>query len=316
MGFDFPTRGIRMNIKESIVELIGNTPMVYLNRFGTGLKATLAAKLEMFNPYSVKDRPIKYMIEAGEQDGKINKDTTIIEATSGNTGLALAFFCAMRGYKLIICMSEIQTEERKRLLRAFGAQLELTPASEGTAGSKKRVKELLEDIPNAFYIEQHSNPNNTRAHRETTGEELWCDTDGEIDILVAGLGTTGTLMGCAEAIKPCKPTFKIVGVEPEVAPMISKGIFRPHRQAGTSPGFIPKLLNRESLDEIITVSEEASFETCRELARTEGILVGITSGMTAFAARKLALRPENKDKLIVAIFADTGERYLSVDGLY
>ncbi len=305
-----------MNINNSIVDLIGNTPLVYLQRYGEGLNATLAAKLEMFNPYSVKDRPIKYMIEAGEREGKINKDTTIIEATSGNTGLALAFFCAMRGYKLIICMSEIQTEERKRLLRAFGAQLELTPASEGTAGSKKRVKELLGEIPNAFYIEQHSNPNNTKAHRETTGEELWSDTDGRIDILVAGLGTTGTLMGAAEAIKPRKPEFKLVGVEPELAPMISKGIFRPHRQAGTSPGFVPELYKKELLDDIITVSEEDSFATCRELAQKEGILAGITSGMTAFAARKLAQRPENKDKLIVAVFADTGERYLSVDGLF
>lgn len=305
-----------MNIQNSIVELIGNTPMVYLNSFGAGLDATLAAKLEMFNPYSVKDRPIKYMIEAGEREGKIKKDTTIIEATSGNTGLALAFFCAMRGYKLIICMSEIQTEERKRLLKTFGAQLELTPASEGTAGSKKRVKELLEEIPNSFYIEQHSNPNNTKAHHETTGEELWKDTDGKIDILVAGLGTTGTLMGAAGSIKPRKPEFRTVGVEPEVAPMISKGIFRPHRQAGTSPGFVPELLNRELLDEVITVNEEDSFETCHELAKKEGILPGITSGMTAFAARKLAQQPENKDKLIVAVFADTGERYLSVDGLY
>ena len=305
-----------MNIKNGILDLIGNTPMVYLNKFGTGLDATLAAKLEMFNPYSVKDRPVSYMIASGEKEGKINKDTTIIEATSGNTGIALAFICAIKGYKLKICMSEIQTEERKRLLKAFGAELELTPASTGTAGSKKRALELLEEIPDSFYIEQHGNPNNIIAHRETTAEELWRDTDGQIDILVAGLGTTGTLMGAAENIKPRKPGFKTVGVEPEIAPMISKGIFRPHRQAGTSPGFVPKLLNRELLDEIIRVSEEDSFNTCRELARTEGILAGITSGMTAFAAHELAKRPENKDKLIVAIFADTGERYLSVDGLY
>jgi cysteine synthase A len=305
-----------MNIKNNVMELIGNTPLVYLNNFSSGFDATMAAKLEMFNPYSIKDRPVSYMIAEAESEGKINQDTTIIEATSGNTGLALAFICAMKGYKLIICMSEIQTEERKSLLRTFGAQLELTPASEGTAGSKKRVKELLDEIPNSYYIEQHSNPNNTKAHRETTAEELWRDTDGQIDILIAGLGTTGTLMGAAETIKPRKPEFRIVGVEPEIAPMISQGIFRPHRQAGTSPGFVPKLLNRELLDEIITVSEAASFETCRELARTEGILAGITSGMTAYAARMLAQKPENKEKLIVAIFADTGERYLSVDGLY
>lgn len=305
-----------MNIKNDIFDLIGNTPMVFLNRFGAGLNATLAAKLEMFNPYSVKDRPISFMIAGAEQTGKINKDTTIIEATSGNTGLALAFICAIKEYKLIICMSEIQSEERKRLMQVFGAQLELTPASEGTTGSKKRALELKEEIPNSFYIEQHSNPNNIKAHRETTAEELWRDTDGKIDILVAGLGTTGTLMGSAEVIKPRKPEFKTVGVEPEIAPMISQGIFKPHRQAGTSPGFVPKLLNRKLLDEIITVSEEDSFDTCRELARTEGLLAGITSGMTAYSARELAKRPENKDKLIVAVFADSGERYLSVDGLY
>ncbi len=305
-----------LNIKNNILELIGNTPIVYLNNFGYDLHAKLAAKLEMFNPYSVKDRPVYYMISEAEKEGRINKDTTIIEATSGNTGLALAFLCTMKGFKLIICMSEIQTEERKRLLKVFGAQLELTPAKDGTAGSKNRALELLEKIPNSFYIEQHSNPNNIKAHRETTAEELWRDTDGEIDILVAGLGTTGTLMGCAEVIKPRKPDFIVVGVEPEVAPMISKGIFRPHRQAGTSPGFVPKLLKRELLDEVITVSEEAAFEACRELARKEGILAGITSGMTAYGARKLAERDENEGKLIVAVFADTGERYLSVEGLY
>ncbi|MCK4333172.1 cysteine synthase A [candidate division WOR-3 bacterium] len=305
-----------MNIKENILEAIGNTPMVYLRKYGQGLDATLAAKLEMFNPYSIKDRPVSYMIAAGEREGKINKDTTIIEATSGNTGLALAFICAIKGYRLIICMSEIQSQERKRLLRALGAQLELTPASKGTKGSKERALELLREIPNSFYIEQHANPANPRAHRETTAEELWRDTDGRIDILVAGLGTTGTLMGTAQAIRPRKPSFKTVGVEPEIAPMISAGVFKPHRQAGTSPGFVPKILKRELLDEVITVSEADAFDTCRELARTEGILAGITSGMTAFAARELARRPDNKGKLIVCVFADTGERYLSVEGLY
>ncbi|MCK4231798.1 cysteine synthase A [candidate division WOR-3 bacterium] len=305
-----------MNIKESALDLIGNTPIVYLKKFGAGLDATLAAKLEMFNPYSVKDRPVSCMIAAGEREGKINKDTTIIEATSGNTGLALAFICAIKGYRLTICMSEIQSQERKQLLRALGAQLELTPASEGTKGSKRRALELLREIPNSFYIEQHSNPANTASHRETTAEELWRDTDGRMDILVAGLGTTGTLMGTAQVIKPRKPSFRTVGVEPEIAPMISTGVFKPHRQAGTSPGFVPKLLNRELLDEVITVSEADAFDTCRELARTEGILAGITSGMTAFAARELARRPDNKGKLIVCVFADTGERYLSVEGLY
>jgi len=305
-----------MNIKESVLDLIGDTPIVYLKKFGAGLEATLAAKLEMFNPYSTKDRPVSYMIAAGEREGKINKDTVIIEATSGNTGLALAFICAIKGYRLTICMSEIQSAERKRLLRALGAQLKLTPAGKGTKGAKERALQLLKKIPNSFYIEQHANPANPRAHAETTAEELWRDTDGRMDILVAGLGTTGTLMGTAQVIRPRKPSFKTVGVEPEIAPMISAGVFKPHRQAGTSPGFVPKLLNRELLDEVITVSEEDSFAACRELARTEGILAGITSGMTAFAARKLARRPENKGKLIVCVFADTGERYLSVEGLY
>ncbi len=305
-----------MNIHNGLEDLIGNTPMVWLNRFCPDGKARLAAKLELFNPYSVKDRPISKMIEMGEKEGKINKDTTIIEATSGNTGLALAFLCAIKGYRLKICMSEIQTEERKRLLKTFGAELELTPASKGTKGAKMRALELKEEIENSFYIEQHGNPNNTLAHRMTTGEELWRDTDGEIDILVAGLGTSGTLMGSAEAIKPRKPSFTTVGVEPEIAPMVSKGVFAPHRQAGTSPGFVPKLLDREKLDRIELVNEEDSFNTCRELAHKEGILAGITSGMTAYVARNLAMQPENEGKLIICVFADSGQRYLSVDGLY
>jgi cysteine synthase A len=305
-----------MNIKESMLELIGNTPMVYLDRFGEGLGARIAAKLELFNPYSVKDRPVLNMIETAEREGRIDKDTTIIEATSGNTGLALAFICALKGYKLRICMSEIQTEERKQLLRLFGADLELTPAQFGTTGSKMRALELLEEIPNSFYIEQHSNPANTQAHICTTAEELWKDTDGDMDIFVPALGTTGTAMGIAEALKKRKPSLRVIGTEPHIAPMISKGIFKPHRQAGTSPGFIPKLLNRENIDEIITVTEKQSFETCRELVRKEGMLVGITSGMTAFVARELARRPENEGKLIVCLFADTGQRYLSVRGLF
>ncbi|MGA1820554.1 MAG: PLP-dependent cysteine synthase family protein [Thermoplasmatota archaeon] len=305
-----------MNIKGGILELIGNTPMVYLDRFGEGLPARIAAKLELFNPYSVKDRPVLAMIEGAEREGRITPDTTIIEATSGNTGLALAFICAMKGYKLKICMSEIQSEERKQILRLFGADLELTPAELGTTGSKMRALELLEEIPDPFYIEQHGNPDNIRAHIETTAEELWRDTDGKIDIFVPALGTTGTAMGVAEVIKKRKPSFKVIGTEPHIAPMISKGIFRPHRQAGTSPGFIPKLLDRSKIDEIITVTEEQAFETCRELVRKEGLMVGITSGMNAFAARELAKLPENEGKLIVPLFADTGQRYLSVQGLY
>lgn len=305
-----------MDIKESIMDLIGNTPMVYLDRFAPDLPGRLAAKMEMFNPYSIKDRPISYMIKAAEEEGRITKNTTIIEATSGNTGLALAFICAMKGYHLTICMSEIQTDERKQILHAFGADLELTAASEGTTGAKKRALELLEEIPDSFYIEQHSNPNNTRAHFETTAEEIWKDTDGEIDIFVPALGTTGTAMGIATALRERKPSIKVIGVEPAIAPMISRGIFKPHRQAGTSPGFIPKLLDRSNIDEILTINEEDSFKTCRELAQKEGILAGITSGMTAHIARELAKKKENRGKLIVPLFADTGQRYLSVKGLY
>lgn len=305
-----------MNIKNSMLELIGNTPMTYLKNFGAGINADIVAKLEIFNPFSIKDRPVLFMIQEAETEGRIDKDTTIIEATSGNTGMALALICGLKGYKLIVCMSEIQSEERKRLLKTLGAQLELTPAALGTAGSKQRALELRNQIPNSFYVEQHSNPNNIKAHRETTARELWRDTDGKIDYLVAGLGTTGTLMGTAEVIKKLKPTFKIVGVEPAIAPMISEGKFQPHRQAGVSPGFVPKLLNRDLLDEIITVTEKDSFDTCRELVRKEGILAGITSGMTAYGARVLAQRPENRGKMIVCIIADTGQRYLSVEGLY
>lgn len=305
-----------MDIKNSLLDLIGNTPMMYLKNFCGETEADVAAKLELFNPYSVKDRPVSYMISEAEKEGRINKDTTIIEATSGNTGMALSYICKLKGYKLIICMSEIQSEERKRIMKALGAQLELTPASKGTKGAKERAIELRDQIPNSYYIEQHSNPHNIKAHQETTGPELWKDTDGKIDILVGGLGTTGTLMGSAKYIKPLKPSFKIVGVEPEIAAMISKGEFKPHRQAGTSPGFIPKLLDRSLLDEIVTINEEDSYEATREIAEKEGLLVGITSGMTASIARDLARLPENKGKLIVCIFADTGQRYISVENLF
>lgn len=305
-----------MDIAGDLSELIGNTPMVYLDRFGAGLEARLAAKLELFNPFSIKDRPVQFMLEGAEREGRLNKETTIIEATSGNTGMALAMLCKLKGYKLILCMSEIQSEERKLLMRLLGAQLELTPAAKGTKGAKERALELNAKIDNSLYIEQHANPHNTRAHNEGTASEVWEQTQGEIDIFVAGLGTCGTLMGFAEALKPKKPELQIVGVEPEMAAMVLRGEFKPHRQAGVSPGFIPKLLDRDKLDEIITVNEEDSFATCRELVNTEGLFCGITSGMTAWAARELARRPENKGKLIVPLFADTGQRYLSVEGLY
>ncbi|MBD3286545.1 cysteine synthase A [candidate division WOR-3 bacterium] len=305
-----------MYIKENLLDLIGDTPMVYLRRFGKGLHATIAAKLEMFNPYSVKDRPALCMIEAAEREGKIDSGTTVIEATSGNTGLAVAFICAAKGYRCVISMSEDQSDERKRLLRALGAELVLTPAVEGSRGAKLKALDLWEQNPNSYYIDQHCNPNNPCAHRETTGMELWRDTDGKIDVFVAGLGTCGTIVGVSETLKERKASVKIVGVEPEAAPMLSAGKYQPHRQAGVSPGFIPEVFKEEFVDEIVTASEEASFETCRELARTEGIVAGISSGMTAYAARQLAKRPANSGKLIVCMLVDTGERYLSVRGLY
>lgn len=305
-----------MDIKNSILECIGNTPLVYLNNYAPGVKARIAAKLEMFNPFSIKDRPVSYMINEAEKRMDITKNTTIIEASSGNTAMALAFHCAIKGYRLIICMSEIQSLERRQILSAFGAQLELTPREEGTLGARNRAKELHSEIEDSFYICQHSNPDNITAHMETTAEELWNDTDGTIDMLVCGLGTTGTAMGAAKVIKSKKPEFKIIGIEPQQAPVLSKGIFKPHRIMGTAPGWIPELYEAELVDEIILVSEEEAFTSCRELVRAEGILAGITSGATAHVARELAIKEENKGKLIVCIFADSGERYLSVDGLF
>lgn len=305
-----------MDIKNSILECIGKTPLVYLNNYAPHAKAKIAAKLEMFNPFSIKDRPVSYMIKEAEMRGDITEDTTIIEASSGNTAMALAFHCAIKGYRLVICMSEIQSLERRQVLSAFGARLELTPKEEGTLGARKKAKELHSDISDSYYICQHSNTDNITAHMETTAEELWNDTDGTIDMLVCGLGTTGTAMGTAKVIKPRKPEFKIIGIEPQQAPMLSKGIFKPHRIMGTAPGWVPDLYDPELVDEIILVSEEEAFASCRELVGREGILAGITSGATAHVARQLARKEENEGKFIVCMFADSGERYLSVDGLF
>lgn len=305
-----------MNIKNSIMDCIGKTPLVYMKRLGRGVNASIAAKLEMFNPYSIKDRPVYYMIREAEKRGEIREGTTIIEASSGNTAIALAYICAMKGYRLIICMSEIQSLERKKIVKAFGAELELTPKEKGTLGARERAVELHEEIPDSYYICQHSNPDNVKAHVETTAEELWSDTEGEIDVLVAGLGTTGTAIGAASVIKPRKSGFKVIGIEPKEAPYLSKGIFNPHRMMGTAPGWVPDLYDSSLVDEIVTISEEDAFDTCRRLAQEEGILAGITSGATACASLGLARREEFKGKLIVCIFADTGERYLSVEGLY
>jgi cysteine synthase A len=305
-----------MNIKEDLTQCIGNTPLVYLRKYGSNARAVLVGKLEMFNPYSLKDRPIHYMIGEAEKRGQITGDTTIIEASSGNTAIALAYICAIKGYRLIICMSEIQSLERRKVLKALGARLELTPQEKGTVGARDRAKQLAEEIPDSYYICQHSNPDNIKAHMETTAEELWKDTDGKIDFLVAGLGTTGTAMGAAKVIKPRKPGFKIIGIEPAQAPVLSKGVFNPHRMMGTAPGWVPDLYDKNLVDEIVTVTEDQAFEACRRLARDEGILAGITSGATAHVGLELARKDGLRGKMIVCVFADTGERYLSVDGLY
>jgi len=304
-------------IHSSIVDLIGDTPLVRLNRFGRDCGATLTAKLEMFNPISIKDRPVLSMIEDAERRGLINEQTTLIEATSGNTGMALAYICAVKGYRLIICMNEAMSDERKRVLRAFGAELVLTPAAEHTRAAKRKALQLAAEIPNAFYVNQHANPANTEAHVRTTAEEIWADTDGKVDIVVAGLGTTGTATGIAKALKGRRPGLLVVGVEPDTAPMLSEGRWQTHTLPGTSPGFVPELYDPTLIDEILLVDpEEEAYDACRRLAREEGLLVGVSSGAAAAAAVRIGRRPEYEGRLIVVIFADSGQRYLSVDGLF
>lgn len=304
-------------IKDSVLELIGNTPMVYLKKLSRDCSATLAAKLELFNPMSIKDRPALYMIEEAETKGLIDQNTTIIEATSGNTGLALAYMCAVKGYQLIICMNEEMSEERRRILRVLGAELELTPPGRHTMAAKDRATQLAQEIPNSFYVNQHQNPANARAHQETTAEEIWEDTEGEVDVVVAALGTTGTAMGIAQALKPRKPSLQMVGVEPSGAPMLSEGEWARHKIPGTSPGFVPQLYDQQLLDEVLLVdAEKEAYPMCRRLVTEEGLLVGVSSGATAAAALRLGKRPEQEGKLIVAIFADTGQRYLSVEGVF
>ena len=304
------------NIASSIVDLIGNTPLLELARFAGDSGAQVVAKLEMFNPISIKDRPVWGMIQGAEERGEIHAGDTLVEATSGNTGMALAYIGGMRGYQVTLFMSEAQSIERRRVLAALGATIILTPAAEGTKGARSRAVACAESREGAFYVGQHHNRDNRRAHFETTGPELWRDTDGEVDVLVAGLGTCGTICGIAEYIKPKRPSFHVVGVEPSAAPMISKGKWSQHGIMGLSPGFVPDNLDRSLVDEIITVSEEQAYEACRNLAQQEGILVGISSGANAHVARELAKRSEYADKLIACIFPDTGERYFSVKGLY
>jgi len=303
-----------MKFCRNIVEMIGKTPLLWLERLAKDRQ--VYAKCEWMNPVSLKDRPVLQIIEDAEREGLLKPGSTLIEATSGNTGMAVAFIAAIKGYKAILVMSEIQSLERRQILKAFGAELILTPASQGTKGARQKLKEILAEHPDYFYVGQHVNPSNPKAHYQSTGPEIWEDTEGQVDILVAGLGTGGTICGAGRYLKEMKPGVQLVAVEPEEAPYISRGAFRPHRLMGTAPGFVPETLDREVIDEIFLVSEAQAFEMCRRIARQEGLLVGISSGAAAHAALEIAKRPENAGKVIVCIFADTGQRYLSVEGLF
>jgi len=301
-----------MRIANDVTELIGNTPLVRIRRLAQGAGADITAKLEFYNPaHSVKDRIGWAMIEAAEQAGKIGPNTIIVEPTSGNTGIALAMVCAARGYRCRLVMPETMSNERRMLLRAYGAELVLTPGPEGMLGAIRRAEEIVASDPNCFMPQQFNNPANPEVHRRTTAEEIWRDTDGKVDILVAGVGTGGTITGVAEVIKARKPGFQAIAVEPEASPILSKGTKGPHPIQGIGAGFIPEVLNTKVYDEVITVKNDDAFETARAAAREEGLLVGISSGAALWAAIQVAKRPENAGKLIVTIIPSFGERYLS-----
>ena len=302
-----------MNIASSITDLIGNTPLVELNRLSAGLPAKVVAKLEFFNPgSSVKDRIAAAMIDAAEKAGKINANTIIVEPTSGNTGIGLAMVCAARGYKLVITMPESMSKERRMLLRAFGAELVLTPAAEGMGGAIAKAQELVDSNPDVYFMpQQFENPANPEVHRQTTAEEIWRDTDGQIDIFVGGVGTGGTVTGVGAVIKARKPEVQVFAVEPEASPVLSGGQKGPHPIQGIGAGFVPKNLNTEIYDGVIQVPNDAAFSTARAMAEKEGILVGISSGAAVWSALQLAEKEENKGKLIVVLIPSYGERYLS-----
>ena len=301
-----------MTIANSVTELIGNTPLVRINRLAAGASATIAAKLEYFNPaHSVKDRIGEAMITAAEKAGLIKPDTILVEPTSGNTGIALAMVAAARGYKLVLTMPETMSKERRALLRAFGAELILTPGPEGMGGAIKRAEELAASDPRYLLLQQFKNPANPEVHRKTTAEEIWRDTDGNIDIFVAGVGTGGTVTGVGEVLKGKKADLKVFAVEPEASPVLSGGQKGPHPIQGIGAGFVPKILNTGIYDGIIQAPAEAAFTTARAMAEKEGILVGISSGAAVWSALQLAAKPENAGKLIVVLIPSYGERYLS-----
>jgi cysteine synthase A len=303
-----------MKYYATIGSTIGSTPLVQLNRIAAGRPARIFAKLEFFNPLgSVKDRIAAAMIEAAEREGKITPDTLIVEPTSGNTGIALAFICAAKNYRLCLTMPDTMSVERRKLLTHLGAELVLTPGAGGMKAAIDTAQEILASRKNAYMPNQFANPANPRIHRETTAEEIWQDTEGQADILVAGVGTGGTITGISQMIKARKPSFKSIAVEPAGSPVISGGQKGPHKIQGIGAGFIPEVLDRSILDDIVTVTNEDAFETARELAKTEGILCGISSGAATWAALQVARRPESAGKLIVVILASTGERYISTE---
>jgi cysteine synthase A len=301
-------------IYSDITGTVGSTPLVRLNEISRGLPATILAKLEFKNPLgSVKDRIGLAMIEAAERKGLVRSDTLIVEPTSGNTGIALAFVCAAKKYRLLLTMPDTMSVERRKLLKHLGAELVLTPGSEGMKGAIQRAGEILAETPNAYMPDQFSNPANPEIHRRTTAKEIWRDTNGDVDILVAGVGTGGTITGVSEAIKDHKPSFRTVAVEPSESPVLSGGNPGPHKIQGIGAGFVPRVLNTDIIDEVVTVSNDEAFQTARDMARQEGILCGISSGAATVAALRIAKIDENQGKQILVILPSTGERYLSTD---